>query len=67
MSSASGNKRCERTDLLFEYALEALPAHELSNVEAHVATCQDCRAEMKTLRPVIDSFISWPTDVLSPY
>ena len=26
----------------------------------------DCRQEMETLRPIIDSFVAWPTDVLRP-
>jgi anti-sigma factor ChrR (cupin superfamily) len=35
-------------------------------VEAHIALCSECRREMESLRPVVDSFVSWPTDVLRP-
>ena len=31
-----------------------------------ISACPDCRQEMETLRPVVDSFVSWPTDVLRP-
>src|SRR5678815_5019367 len=42
------------------------PGSEASAFEVHLSTCSECRREIKDLRPVIDSFISWPTDVLRP-
>jgi ChrR Cupin-like domain/Putative zinc-finger len=66
MSSASDNRRCNQIDRVPEYALHALPSSEQSVVEAHIATCLDCRQELESLRPIIDSFVSWPTDVLRP-
>ena len=30
------------------------------------SACADCRQEMEALRPIIDSFVSWPIDVLRP-
>jgi anti-sigma factor ChrR (cupin superfamily) len=58
---------CDRTDLLFAYALQTLPASEASETEAHIAACPDCRQELETLRPIVEeSFASWPTDVLRP-
>ena len=36
-----------------------------SRGSAHLRVC-GCRREMQSLRPVIDSFVSWPTDVLRP-
>jgi hypothetical protein len=66
MSRASDHDRCERTELVSLYALRALPASEMSGVESHLSTCADCRQELETLRPVIDSFVFWPTDVLRP-
>jgi anti-sigma factor ChrR (cupin superfamily) len=53
-------------DLVSLYALGALPAAELIDMEAHLSTCAECRQEMEALRPVLDSFVSWPTDVLRP-
>jgi anti-sigma factor ChrR (cupin superfamily) len=66
MSSASGKHEHDYSELVFLYALQALPSREVSVVEAHLSACADCRREMETLRPIIDSFVSWPTDVLRP-
>jgi len=66
MSSASGKHRQDDSALLILYALQVLPASEVPVVEAHISACADCRQEMETLRPIIDSFVSWPTDVLRP-
>src|SRR5687767_6678443 len=66
MSSASDKHEQDHLELVFLYALQALPASEVSVVGAHIATCADCRQELETLRPTIDSFVSWPTDVLRP-
>jgi anti-sigma factor ChrR (cupin superfamily) len=43
-----------------------LAASEVAAAEAHIAACPDCRRELASLRPLIDSFVSWPTDVLRP-
>jgi anti-sigma factor ChrR (cupin superfamily) len=48
------------------YALQALPASEIAAAEAHIASCPDCQREFEALRPVVDRFASWPTDVLRP-
>jgi anti-sigma factor ChrR (cupin superfamily) len=48
------------------YALHALSASEIPVFEAHLSTCSECRQELEALRPIIDSFVSWPTDVLRP-
>ena len=66
MSSASGEHGRDYSELVFLYALQALPPSEMTAVETHIAACADCRQEMETLRPIIDSFVSWPTDVLRP-
>ena len=59
-------KSCDQTELVGEYVLQVLPPNEAAAVEAHIAACEHCRSELKTLRPVIDAFIHWPTDVLRP-
>ena len=38
----------------------------MPTVEAHLSDCADCRQELEWLRPVIDSFVAWPTDLLRP-
>jgi len=58
--------RCEQSEVTCAYALQALPASEIAAAEAHIAACPDCQRELESLRPVVDSFVSWPTDVLRP-
>jgi anti-sigma factor ChrR (cupin superfamily) len=66
MTSASGEHGQDHSELVFLYALEALPSSQMTLVEAHISACAECRQEMETLRPIIDSFVFWPTDVLRP-
>jgi ChrR Cupin-like domain len=56
----------EHLDLVFLYALQALPSNEIAAVEDQISACADCRQELETLRPTIGLFVSWPTDVLRP-
>jgi anti-sigma factor ChrR (cupin superfamily) len=58
--------RCEQSEVTCAYALQVLPASEVAAAEAHIACCPECRRELESLRPVVDSFVSWPTDVLGP-
>jgi len=48
------------------YALQALPARAVARTESHIASCPDCQRELESLRPVVNRFVSWPTDVLRP-
>jgi quercetin dioxygenase-like cupin family protein len=66
MNSKLGQHDREHLDLVFLYSLHALPANEIQAIQAHISSCADCRHEMETLRPTIDSFVSWPTDLLRP-
>jgi hypothetical protein len=63
MSSASDEHDRES---VFLYALQALPLSEAFAVESHISECPDCQQEVETLRPIIDTCVSWPTDVLRP-
>src|SRR5207248_691578 len=58
--------RCERAELACAYALRMLPVSEVAAAEAHIAACPECRRELESLRPVVERFVSWPTDVLRP-
>ena len=58
--------RCEQSEVTCAYALQALPASEIAAAEAHIASCPDCQRELESLRPVVDRFVSWPTDLLRP-
>ncbi len=66
MNSRSDQHDREHLDLVFLYVLQALPSSEIPVVETYISSCADCRREIKTLRPIIGSFVSWPTDVLRP-
>jgi anti-sigma factor ChrR (cupin superfamily) len=58
--------RCGHSETACAYALQALPPSEVAAAEAHIASCPDCQRELESLRPVVDRFVSWPTDVLRP-
>ena len=58
--------RCAQSEVTCAYAAEALPPSEVGAAEAHIATCPDCRRELKSLRPLVDRFVAWPSDVLRP-
>ncbi|MDH2357043.1 cupin domain-containing protein [Bradyrhizobium sp. SSUT112] len=64
--NASDRKQCPQSEMTCAYALQALPASEIAAAEAHIASCPDCQRELEALRPVLDRFVSWPTDVLRP-
>jgi 4-hydroxy-3-methylbut-2-en-1-yl diphosphate synthase IspG/GcpE len=57
---------CEQNEVTCAYAAQVLAASELAAAEAHIASCPDCQRELESLRPVVNRFVSWPTDVLRP-
>jgi hypothetical protein len=57
---------CEHSEVTCGYAAQALAPSELAAAEAHIASCPDCRRELESLRPAVDRFTCWPTDVLRP-
>jgi hypothetical protein len=62
----SGPHNQDHLDLVLLYALRALPPSEIPAAEGQISSCEDCRREMDTIRPIVRSFVSWPTDVLRP-
>lgn len=66
MSPSPTKPRCQEMELISLLALRALPLDDSRNIEAHIATCSECRLELEALRTVVQSFVSWPTDVLRP-
>ncbi|HZP99266.1 MAG TPA: cupin domain-containing protein [Reyranella sp.] len=57
---------CDGTELTCVYALQALAPDEIPAAEAHIASCPDCRRLLERLRPVVERFVAWPTDMLRP-
>ncbi|HEX5606403.1 MAG TPA: cupin domain-containing protein [Candidatus Binatia bacterium] len=66
MNPKPGTHSEEHLDLVFLFALQALPANEIAAIEAQISSCEVCRQEMETLRPIVRSFVGWSTDVLRP-
>jgi len=66
MSPGPGHHDRDYRELVFLYALQALPSGDVPGVELHLASCAECQQELATLRPIVAAFVSWPTDVLRP-
>ena len=66
MSSTFEGNSCSQSAQVAAYAIEALPPDEAAAVEAHIASCPQCRQELETLRSLVDTFAAWPNDVLRP-
>src|SRR5258706_10005312 len=65
MITLDGNP-CEQSEVTCAYAAQALAGSEIAEAEAHIASCPDCQHELESLRPVVNQFVCWPTDVLRP-
>src|SRR5262245_3787775 len=66
MSPSPSLNPCEQSEVTCAYAAQALPANEAAAAEAHIASCPYCQRELESLLPVVDRFVSWPTDALRP-
>lgn len=58
--------RCEHGETTCAYAAQALSPADAAAAEAHIASCPECRQELEDLRPVVDEFAAWPTEILRP-
>ena len=66
MNSIPGQHDEDHLETAALYALQVLSASEISAFEDHLSICAECQGEIETLRPIMDSFVFWPTDVLRP-
>jgi quercetin dioxygenase-like cupin family protein len=57
---------CEQSEITCAYAALAVAASEVEAAEAHLGGCPDCQRELESIRPVVNWFVFWPTDVLRP-
>jgi hypothetical protein len=64
--STPEHNNCEYGELTCAYAVQALAPEETAAAEFHIASCPACQRELASLRPVLDCFASWPTDILRP-
>ena len=65
MSTFESNP-CEQSEITCAYATQALTPPEAASAEVHIAACRNCQREIENLLPVVNEFVSWPTDVLRP-
>lgn len=66
MSPNEGKPGCDQKELVVLHALRVLPHEESRAVQTHIALCSECQQELQSLRPVVESFASWPTELLRP-
>ncbi|HEY1373926.1 MAG TPA: cupin domain-containing protein [Candidatus Binatia bacterium] len=66
MNAQADTHSQEHLDLVCLLALQALSAGEIAAAEAQIASCEECRREIETLRPVVRSFGGWSNDILRP-
>jgi len=66
VSSPADNNLCDQSAQVSAYVMQTLPPDEAAALEAHIASCGQCRQELETLLPVADMFVFWPSDVLRP-
>ena len=66
MNPSSDESRCDQLDVVSAYSLGALPPAQRQAAQEHIDSCRDCRQELASLRPIVDSFSAWPTAVLRP-
>ena len=66
MSAKGTPAACDWSELVIAYALRTLAAEEVAPVESHIYSCAQCHRELQELRPLVDTFSAWPTDVLRP-
>ena len=66
MSSTLDSNPCTQSAQVSAYVMQALPPDEAAALEAHLESCSQCRQELEALRPLADSFVFWPSDVLRP-
>jgi len=64
--SATDAAHCDHSAITCAYAAQALATSEVRAAEDHIAACAECQRELETLRPVVEAFVAWRTDVLRP-
>jgi quercetin dioxygenase-like cupin family protein len=66
MSAPPDRNPCDQVARVSAHLIHALPPGEAAALEAHIESCARCREELEALRPVVNSFVFWPSDVLRP-
>jgi len=64
--TAQNGRHGDHQELVSLYVLQALSPIDRREAEATIAACAVCREELESLKPTVDAFVFWPTDVLRP-
>ena len=64
--TANAESTCIHAEQVYGFAVGALSAIEAASFVEHLAECASCRGDVEKLRPIIASFVDWPSDVLRP-
>jgi len=64
--TAQNGRHGDHQELISLYVLQALSPIDRREAEATIAACAECREELESLKPTVDAFVFWPTDVLRP-
>ena len=57
---------CIHAEQAYGFVVGALSAAEAAQFSGHLAQCASCRSDVEALRPIMASFVHWPSDVLRP-
>jgi anti-sigma factor ChrR (cupin superfamily) len=57
---------CIYAEHVYGFVIGALSAAEAAQFAPHLAECASCRSDVEALRPIMASFVHWPSDVLRP-
>jgi quercetin dioxygenase-like cupin family protein len=66
MSTRPTSHGDEHLNVLFCLALRAIPTGEVTDAEALLHACPDCRSAWPEVRASVEALAAWPTDVLRP-
>lgn len=66
MTSPTGQHNQQHLDTVALFALGVLPANEISGAKAQIFECSECAQEFQRLQPIVESLVSWPTNILRP-
>jgi anti-sigma factor ChrR (cupin superfamily) len=64
--SGENEDACPKLERAHALALGAVSAAEAADARLHVQTCETCRDELETLRPVVAALADLPTDIVRP-
>ena len=64
--NGSAEPRCVYEEHVYGFVIGALSAGEVAQFAPHLAECSKCRSDVEALRPIMASFVHWPSDVLRP-